>query len=271
MQRIPALDQMRRHFQVCRRSFKALLGKDIRLQIEHECATEHFGSRYGGWTICADLLDQDSIVYSFGVGEDISFDLGLIAQFDLVVFAFDPTPRSIQWVETQNVPDSFRLQRYGIAPEDGSIRLHAPRDPRFVSHSVIPSHRGSVATIEAPVQRLTTILDTLGHRRIDLLKMDIEGMEYKVLDDLLSTSVLPKQLLIEFHHRFPGVGPSRTESALRQLHEAGYRIFAYSPSGEEISLIRTGEEAKALASSSAGSRASNEARPAGETTKSTIG
>lgn len=231
------IDRMRQRLQTCRRGIKALFGWDIRLQIEHRCPTEHIGSRYGGWTICPDLLDKDSIVYSFGVGEDISFDLGLIDRFDLSIFAFDPTPRSIQWVETQNVPEKFRLLKYGIAAADGSIRLHAPRDPRFVSHSVIPSHRGSTLTIEAPVHRLRTILNALGHQDIDVLKMDIEGMEYDVIADLLSAPSLPKQLLVEFHHRFPGVGPSLTTGALRQLHEAGYRIFAYSPSGEEISLI----------------------------------
>src|SRR5215217_3108537 len=36
------------------------------------------GSRYGGWTIPTSLLSSDSICYSAGVGEDVTFDLALI-------------------------------------------------------------------------------------------------------------------------------------------------------------------------------------------------
>ena len=33
-----------------------------------------------------------------GCGEDISFDLGLIEMFDCDVYGFDPTPKSIDFV-----------------------------------------------------------------------------------------------------------------------------------------------------------------------------
>ena len=39
--------------------------------------------------------------------------------------------------------------------------------------------------------------------RIDILKMDIEGAEYDVIDDIINSPVPIAQVLIEFHHRFP--------------------------------------------------------------------
>jgi hypothetical protein len=42
------------------------------------------------------------------------------------------------------------------------------------------------------------------------MKMDIEGAEYEVLDGLLSSPIKPTQLLVEFHHRFPGIGLEKT-------------------------------------------------------------
>ncbi len=232
------LAPLRLLLQTCRRKSKALIGMDIDPVIEYHCAIERFGSYHAGWTVCPDLLGADSVVYSFGIGEDISCDLELIARFKLTVFAFDPTPKSIQWVETQTLPPNFYLQRYGLASGDGTIRLHSPKNPKFVSHSIIAPRRGVTREIAVPVHRFATILNQLGHRRVDLLKMDIEGSEYNVIPDLLSAPTLPTQLLIEFHHRFPRVGAVRTKQALCMLHDAGYRIFAYSPSGEEISLIR---------------------------------
>lgn len=67
-----------------------------RTQIKYPVA--FLGSSYGGWSICPDLLDSKSIVYSLGIGEDISFDLELIERFGTSIYAFDPTPKSLDWL-----------------------------------------------------------------------------------------------------------------------------------------------------------------------------
>ena len=39
---------------------------------------ERLGTKYGGWFVPVDMrLNESSIVYSGGVGEDMSFDLSL--------------------------------------------------------------------------------------------------------------------------------------------------------------------------------------------------
>jgi hypothetical protein len=88
------------------------------------------------------------------------------------------------------------------------------------------------------VRRLATLMRDLGHRSIDVLKMDIEGAEYEVIDDILGSRLQIEQILVEFHHRLPGVGIDRTRRAVRNLNEAGYRIFFASDTGEEYSFIR---------------------------------
>jgi FkbM family methyltransferase len=89
-----------------------------------------------------------------------------------------------------------------------------------------------------PVHRLATVLEKLGHDRIDILKMDIEGAEYEVIEDILNSPLPISQILIEFHHRFTDIGIGKTRSAVSRLNEAGYRIFNVSASGEEISFIQ---------------------------------
>jgi len=56
-------------------------------------ATEYFGTAYGGWPVITSQLDSTSTVLSFGLGEDISFDLGVIDRFGSAVHGFDPTPK----------------------------------------------------------------------------------------------------------------------------------------------------------------------------------
>ena len=201
-----------------------------------------FGNRYADWTFCPEQMHEDSIVYSFGVGVDISFDLQLIENFHVHVYAFDPSPGSIQWLETQNVPQEFHFYPFGLAFEDGNISFTKPADPGIRSLRVTDSRLQSVkkeATLTLPVHRLPTILGKLGHDRIDILKMDIESAEYEVINDIISSPVLISQVLIEFHHRFENVGIQQTKKAIARLNAAGYMIFNVSSSGDEISFIKT--------------------------------
>lgn len=217
---------------------KVALGTDFLVKPDISCATERFGSEYGGWEIITSDIDRNSIVYSFGVGEDASFDIGLIERFDLTVFAFDPTPRSIRWVATQGFPKSFVMHPYGIAAFDGDVKFNPPDNPEFVSHTVLDRPSTDEQAISVPVRRLSTILRELGHDRIDILKMDIEGAEYDVLDDMQDNDIRPNQILIEFHHRFQNVGVERSKNAIEQIRAMGYDLFAVSSSNEEFCFAR---------------------------------
>ena len=78
----------------------------------------------------------------------------------------------------------------------------------------------------------------LAHEAIDILKMDIEGAEYRVIDDMLRAGIHPTQILVEFHHRHPGAGASMTKAAVAALRSHSYEVFWSSESGEEYCFIR---------------------------------
>lgn len=222
------------------RTLKRRLGLGYFPPIDEPRRTVRLGSGYGGWEVDIGLLDQGSIVYSVGVGEDISFDLALIGATGVRVHAFDPTPRSIAWVRRQGTPPEFELHEVGLADRDAEVEFHAPEDPGHVSHSLVAS-RGGGGSIRVPVRRLKTIMADLGHGSLDLLKIDIEGAEYGVVDDICRSGIRPRQLLIEFHHRFPEFGTARTEAAIKSLKDAGYRLFWVSDLGEEFGFVHRSE------------------------------
>lgn len=216
------------------------LGRDVRFPVQARLPTQECGSAGDDWRIVPEGLGPDSVVYSFGVGEDISFDLSLIERHGVTVHAFDPTPKSIAWVKTQVVPARFVLHEVGLADYDGEATFFPPKNPRHVSHTLLDRAATKDRAITVQVRRLPTLMRDLGHDRVDLLKMDIEGAEYQVLEDLLRAKVPIGQLLVEFHHRFPGVGAARTRRAVEALNAAGYRIFAAADSGKEYGFIRAG-------------------------------
>lgn len=155
------------------------------------------GTDYGGWGVDLNMLNDLSIVYSFGVGTDISFDEILIEKVGCKVYGFDPTPRSIEWVQKQSLNPNFIFFPVGLSNKDGKSFFNLPPRIDWVSFSEtdLPNNE----SVECEVKKIKSILEMLGHNKIDLLKMDIEGSEYNVLDDMINENIFPDQLLIEFH------------------------------------------------------------------------
>jgi len=220
-----------------RRVVKTLLGRDFFLQVDTRIGHERFGSDYGGWNVVTEGIRPDSVVYSFGVGQDASFDVELIERFGVTVHAFDPTPGSIEWVEKNRLPSAFILHKYGLAATDGDVTFYLPENPNHISHSMLEEASKGAGAITVPVKCLKTIMRELGHDSIDVLKMDIEGAEYQVLDALVASEIRPRQILVEFHHRLTEAGIATTRKAVEGLTAAGYRLFCVSRTVEEFCFI----------------------------------
>jgi FkbM family methyltransferase len=208
--------------------------------VELSCPTETLGEDWGSWVICPEGLGPQSVFYSFGVGTDITFDLALLGRFGAPVHAFDPTPVSVEWVRAQRLPELFRFHDVGIADFDGTMPFHLPRRTGSAHFSPVARRRGADASppVHAPVLRLRSIMARFGHRRIDLMKMDIEGGEYAVIEDVLRERLPVRQLLIEFHHNYATIPLRRTVDAIGRLHESGYRLFHISERTYEMSFLR---------------------------------
>ena len=69
---------------------------------------EKLGTNYGGWIIPKNIaLTPESIIYSVGVGEDISFDLLLSDRYNCKIYLIDPTKRAKKhYLEIQDYYDS---------------------------------------------------------------------------------------------------------------------------------------------------------------------
>jgi FkbM family methyltransferase len=198
------------------------------------------GARSGVWVVDPTALGPDSVVYSFGVGDNVAWDLAMIEHFGCTVHAFDPTPRAAAWLSTQRLPVAFRHHALALAAHDGELAFLAPRKPRDVNFA--PLQPGDArAAFRAPAARLLTIAQQLGHDRVDVLKLDIEGGEYDVLPDLLAHAPRVLQLLVEFHHGSSDRGDvplQRTVDAVAALRAAGFRAFHVSRRGLELSFVR---------------------------------
>lgn len=223
-----------------KKALKHLLGRDLWIRTDMSLPTRFYGSRYGGWSVVRDSVGPDSIVYSFGIGEDASFDLELIRSTACVVHGFDPTPKSLEWVGNNIEEPRFQMHPWALGTEDGTLTLWLPDNPEHVSASLVSAAKRSQHSFDAECRNLESVMRELGHKHIDVLKMDIEGAEYGVLESLAKSKGLDHvgQLLVEFHHRMDGFTRQQTQNAVGLLRECGFRIAWVSEVGHEVLFVR---------------------------------
>lgn len=175
------------------------------------------GSAENGWYAPEGRLDGLRC-YCIGVGLDASFDFAL-AERGAEVHAFDPTPTAIAYMERENA-GRVRFHPWGVLDHDGTMRLYAPLSETHGSHFLHDLHRTGQYH-EVPCLRLGSIVARLGHDRIDLLKMDIEGSWYEVIPDMLDAGLRPPLLQVEYDSPAPVWRVSRSHLALAA---AGYAL-----------------------------------------------
>ncbi len=111
---------------------------------------------------------------------------------------------------------------YVIQAEDG---YNLPKNEDYVSGSIVDIDSTNIITVEA--KRIKTILEELNIKadEIDILKMDIEGAEYQVIEDMFNCKIFPKQVLVEYHHFFDSISNEATKENILLFLKSNYELF----------------------------------------------
>jgi FkbM family methyltransferase len=187
---------------------------------------QRFGSDYGGWFAPVERIGKDWIVYSFGVGQDTTFDEALIDRFGIQVHAFDPTNAAIEHIAQRRLSsakarEKLLFEPVGLWDIDGPVRFFEPKTRGWVGSYSALNLQGTSKYVEVPCKALTTLMRERGHDHIDMLKMDIEGAEYRVLSSILDQHVRIRWLCVEFDQPVP---LQTTRSMLRRLASEGFAL-----------------------------------------------
>ena len=174
-----------------------LLRNDV---VPSEHTIVRYGNDYGGWNLPSELIKPDWLVYDFGFGEDISFDIALLEERRCTVHAFDPTPKAIAYMENVSLP-GFHFHPIGVWNDDTTIKFWMPRGADYDSLSALNLH-STTEYIECEVKTIRSLARDLGHERIDLIKMDIEGAEQLVIPNLIAEDIRPTLLCIEYDQAY---------------------------------------------------------------------
>lgn len=211
------------------------------------------GTNHGGWDI-PHLIDinTNSIIYSGGVGEDISFDLILSHKYNSKIYLIDPTKKSLQhlkeikqfyntkeWKFSGNISKDYKKQIFNLTPNFDKItyidiglwnsktklKFYKQNNPKYVSQSIIPDMFGTNYDI-IYTKTIKQIMDEYNHDKIDLLKLDIEGAEIEVLEQMLKDNIYPRYLCIEFDLFLKKKDKyNKTHFLINKLIKKGYTIL----------------------------------------------
>ena len=194
------------------------------------------GNDYGGFDVAVDPMadaegDRKRIVYSFGIGEDLSFSEAVDKAWDCEIYAFDPTPRAAEYVRRHPLSkkDSFHFFEWGIADQDGIGLFHLPKNEEYVSGSLHAHEDVKQESIEVPLRSLHSIAKELGHQKLDLLKLDVEGSEFDIMEGILESGLEIRQICLEVHNRYFEDGSLRLKKTVDSLRSDGYHLVSLDP------------------------------------------
>lgn len=211
---------------------KTLLINELNSSLNFKITNEKIiflGSEYGGWNFLENKNLKNNYIISAGLGEDASFDIDLINKYNCKIILVDPTPRAIehykkimkkkgqsrskiynnigkQEIESYNLQninnENFILIDKALYNKDNEkLKFFSPLNKLHVSHS-INNYQNNYSTdnnhITVNSITLKKILENFKIKNLEMIKLDIEGAEIEVLQDMIKNEIFPKQILVEY-------------------------------------------------------------------------
>jgi FkbM family methyltransferase len=154
-------------------------------------------------------IDSDSVVVDVGAFTG-SWAQHMVDRYDPLIYAFEPNPRSFESLQ-QKAANNPKLQPmpYGLGDEDAAVEftLNGLGSSMFEdrsSNSTVPRIKVDIAAIDRVWKELK-----LG--QVDLMKINIEGAEFPLLDKMIRADLLNRVncFMIQFHEWHPGAYAKR--------------------------------------------------------------
>jgi len=151
-----------------------------------------------------DNITSDSVVVDVGAFRG-TWAQHIIDRYDPLIYAFEPNPKSFESLEEKASTNSkLRPMQYGLGDEDVSVdfTLNGLGSSMCDERS---DHSG-IERIKVDIAAVDRVWNDLRLGRVDLMKINIEGAEFPLLDKMIKTDLLKNVdcFLIQFHEWHPG-------------------------------------------------------------------
>lgn len=177
-------------------------------------------------------LTSASVVIDCGTGPDADFSQAIIAKFGSLCHGLEPTRKHHESLDRIAAKSGGRFDYVARALAVMGPRLTFHESMSNVSGSILEDHvnvrRDLIVHYEVDTVTIDDLFALFGLERIHLLKLDIEGAEYALLEHTnRDTLERIDQLVVEFHdHCVPQLSPRDTRRIIRRLERAGFTSYS---------------------------------------------
>lgn len=169
---------------------------------------------------------------------DLGANVGEVSEYFLSkgahVYAYEPNPYAFD-VLTQRLSanDNIKIFQKAVSDAKGKSHLylhqeHAASEVTYAQGSSLEQDKENVCqdSIEVEVEDIKEILKAFDH--IALLKIDIEGGEYRIIDDILENISKIDFVLLELHANKNPAFKDKEEDLLRKISQSSYKKKFYT-------------------------------------------
>ena len=164
-------------------------------------------------------LNENSIVFDLG-GYQGSWTDNIWNKFKCNIYTFEPITDLAKSIESRYVNnDKVKIYPFGLSNESKKLKINLAGD----ASSFNTAMRNS---IECEVKSINEFIEENGFTEIDLMKINIEGDEYPVLNSLISSGKIRmiKNIQVQFHAFVPNAVELRSsiQEELNKTHKQTY-------------------------------------------------
>jgi len=196
------------------------------------------------WMIDNELL-PGNVVLDLGanIGYYAIMEAKKIGHFGKI-YAIEPDPRNIEFlkknIKLNVINDIFDFEQGAISNNDEKAEFTLSSKTNLSSFNLKESQNYS-NTITVQKYDLGTYLKD--KKRVDLMRMDIEGHEIEVFDSLINFSKnfqnhLPKKIIFETHFRIYEQNKKYVQQIIRKIFEVGYEVKYFSSPNEPKEVLK---------------------------------
>lgn len=143
-------------------------------------------------------LNQQSIVLDLG-GYEGQWASDIYSMYRCKVLIFEPVSQFFKRIEQryQNNTD-IQVYEFGLGAEDAELSIS-------VNGASSTAHKNGNARVNAKLVKASNFFHDNNISKIDLLKINIEGGEFDLLDNLIDSGFIAsiKNIQVQFHDFFP--------------------------------------------------------------------
>lgn len=174
------------------------------------------------------------VAIDVGCAEDADFSQVMIKSYGLKSFAVDPTRKHAPALRVLEAASQGMMVYcpYAVGSSDGTTTFY--EHPVNQSGSLLAEHinirSGDATAYEVESLTIGSLLDRIRLDKVDILKLDIEGAEYELLEKSNLKEDLRRvdQLFIEFHHHaVERYSRKDTLKMAAKIESAGFLSFSY--------------------------------------------